>query len=135
MSGGREAVEFVREYTCICCPLGCSVQVRLAPAKGPGQEGCLEALSATGATCKRGVDYAMAEAVSPVRMVTAAVPVEGRLEPLSVKTSQPVPKYLIRPVLEDIAALRLRPPVIEGAVVLRDVRSTGADVVATKSLV
>ena len=59
-------------YTCICCPLGCQLTVMLQ--QGPAG---LDVTGVVGYTCRRGKDYARQEATHPVRMVTAAVPVDG----------------------------------------------------------
>ncbi len=122
MQGARE----VKSFTCICCPLGCRLEATLAPG------GAVEAVAGQG--CRRGLEYAVGEATNPVRMASAVVPVAGCLEPLSVKTAQPVPKGQIRAVLDAMLALRLEAPVCAGDVLLADVCETGVPVVATKSV-
>ena len=67
----------VSTFTCICCPLGCSIEVSF------DESGAVAEVS--GHTCKRGADYAAQEAVAPERMVTAVLCVEGCLEPVSVE--------------------------------------------------
>lgn len=116
----------VAVFTCICCPLGCPVEVCLA------SDGSVAEVS--GFTCKRGAEYAAREAVSPERMVTVVLPVEGCLEPVSAKTARPVPKGLVRDVLSELGALRLVAPIAAGAVLVDDVCGTGVPVVATKSV-
>lgn len=116
----------VRTYTCICCPLGCPLEVSIDEA------GAVADVSGHG--CARGKEYAMSEAAAPVRMVTAIVCVEGSLEPLSVKTASPVPKDSIQGVLDAVRGLRLKAPVSIGAVLVDDVCGTGVAVVATKSV-
>lgn len=113
-------------YTCICCPLGCRVEVTL-------DEGG-RVIEVTGHTCKRGADYAAQEAVSPERMVTAVLDVAGCLEPVSVKTERAVPKAAMRDVLAAVAALDLSAPIAAGEVLIEDVCGTGVPVVATKSV-
>lgn len=113
-------------YTCICCPLGCRVEVTL------DENGRVTEVS--GHTCKRGADYAAQEAVSPERMVTAVLGVSGCLEPVSVKTERPVPKAAMRDVLAAIAALKPVAPVAAGDVLIEDACGTGVAVVATKSV-
>ena len=113
-------------YTCICCPLGCRVEVAL------DENGQVSEVS--GYTCKRGADYAAQEAVAPERMVTAVLCVSGCLEPVSVKTQRPVPKAAMKDVLAAVAALRLDAPVAAGDVLIEDVCGTGVAVVATKSV-
>lgn len=116
-------------YTCICCPLGCRLTVMLSQT-----DAGLDATDVVGYTCRRGKDYAQQEATHPARMVTAAVPVEGRLLPASVKTAAPVPKNSMLQVAETLRGLRLTPPVREGQVLIENVCGTGVDVVATKEV-
>lgn len=116
----------IAAYTCICCPLGCRIEVAL------DENGQVSEVS--GYTCKRGADYAAQEAVAPERMVTAVLCVSGCLEPVSVKTQRPVPKAAMKDVLAAVAALRLDAPVAAGDVLIEDVCGTGAAVVATKSV-
>lgn len=113
-------------FTCICCPLGCRVEVAL------DEDGRVADVS--GHTCKRGADYAAQEAVAPERMVTAVLCVSGCLEPVSVKTGRPVPKAVMRDVLDAVAALDLSAPVEAGDVLIEDVCGTGVPVIATKSV-
>ena len=113
-----------KTITCIGCPMGCQLNVRL-------QEGAV--LSVDGAGCGRGAVYARQECVCPVRTVTTLVRVKGRREPLSVKTAKPVPKEMIFPCLERIHAAEVAAPVNIGDVVVFNVCGTGVDVVATMS--
>ena len=116
----------IAAYTCICCPLGCRIEVAL------DENGQVSEVS--GYTCKRGADYAAQEAVAPERMVTAVLCVSGCLEPVSVKTQRPVPKAAMKDVLAAVAALRLDAPVAAVDVLIEDVCGTGVAVVATKSV-
>ena len=116
----------IAAYTCICCPLGCRIEVAL------DENGQVSEVS--GYTCKRGADYAAQEAVAPERMVTAVLCVSGCLEPVSVKTQRPVPKAAMKDVLAAVSALRLDAPVAAGDVLIEDVCGTGVAVVATKSV-
>ena len=116
----------IAAYTCICCPLGCRIEVAL------DENGQVSEVS--GYTCKRGADYAAQEAVAPERMVTAVLCVSGCLEPVSVKTQRPVPNAAMKDVLAAVAALRLDAPVAAGDVLIEDVCGTGVAVVATKSV-
>lgn len=116
----------VATFTCICCPLGCTIEVAF------DEEGAVAEVS--GHTCKRGAEYAAQEAVRPERMVTAVLPVAGCLEPVSVKTARPVPKDRVRDVLAAVAALRLVAPIVAGEQLIDNVCDTGVAVVATKSV-
>ncbi len=116
----------VAVYTCICCPVGCRVEVSF------DENGQVAEVS--GHTCKRGADYAAQEAVSPERMVTAVLSVEGCLEPVSVKTARPVPKALVQDVLAAVAEFDLSAPIAAGEHLIDDVCETGIPVLATKSV-
>lgn len=115
-------------YTCVICPQSCSITVGLDAQHQPAH--------VYGHTCKRGLNYATTEATNPSRSVTATIPVEGALEPLSVKTSIPVPKPLITDVLAAIRACAadVKRPVQVGDVLISRVCDTEADIVATKNL-
>ena len=108
--------------TCIGCPMGCRLTVQL-------EEGKVSFVD--GAACGRGAVYARQECVCPTRMVTSLVRVQGRQAPLSVKTTQPVPKELIFVCLAAIHKVLAIPPVRIGDVLLENVAGTGVNVVAT----
>lgn len=116
------------ELTCVCCPMGCSLLVEKASDA--------EATYLSGAGCARGKKYGVREAIRPERVVTTTVFVAGVAEPLSVRTSAPVPRELMGQVV--VAAKRAAEacalPVRTGDVVVRNVCGTGADVIATKDV-
>ena len=126
---GLPSRAYEETYTCICCPLGCQLTVMLQ--QGPAG---LDVTGVVGYTCRRGKDYARQEATHPVRMVTAAVSVDGRLCPVSAKTAQPIAKNRMLAALEEIRALRVQPPVREGDTLLENVAGTGVALVATKTV-
>ena len=76
------------------------------------------------------------EEVRGARGVTTTVFVAGVAEPLSVRTSAPVPRELMGQVVAAAkrAAEACVPPVRTGDVVVRNVCGTGADVIATKDI-
>jgi CxxC motif-containing protein len=114
-----------RTITCIGCPMGCLVKVTTEGGK---------ITDIANYTCKKGREYAIDELTNPTRMVTAVIPVEGRAEPLSVKTKRFIPKDKIFECLEAIRAAKITLPVAIGDIVVPDVCGTGVDVVATKFL-
>lgn len=115
-----------QSLTCINCPIGCRMDVILS---GTGAF-----LSVSGNSCPRGAVYARQECTMPERMITAVIPIIGSHTPLSVKTSVPVPKVLIPAVMEKLIHVHVTPPVYMGQVILSDVLNTGADIVATRSI-
>lgn len=112
--------------TCIQCPMGCAMEVVLE------DDGNVQDVE--GNTCGRGKRYAQSEATNPTRMVTGTLCVPGAMEPLSYKTSEPVPKAKVREV--SVAAQSLSPhlPVSIGDVLCEDVCGTGISIVATKNI-
>ncbi|MBE5779671.1 MAG: DUF1667 domain-containing protein [Clostridiales bacterium] len=114
-----------RQITCINCPVGCRLQVTV-------EDGVVTAVNGHG--CKRGDTYARQECVAPARMVTAAIPVENRKIPVSVKTRTPIPKEKIFACMEKLSQLTVKAPVKMGQVLLTDVCGTGVDVIATKNV-
>lgn len=116
----------VKTFTCICCPVGCQIEATF------DDDGTVAEV--TGFACNRGKAYAEQEAVDPVRMITAVVCVEGCLEPMSVKTAEPIPKVKIGKVLDEIRALHLTAPIQAGSVLIADAAGTGVPVIATKTI-
>lgn len=112
-------------FTCINCPIGCQLTVRLENG---------EVAEVSGNQCARGLSYAKQEAVRPLRMVTAVAPVEGSPVPISLKTESPIPKESIAPTMAAVRGLKLRLPIQMGQVLLKDVAGTGVDLIATKAL-
>lgn len=113
----------IEKFVCIQCPRGCALTVDT------------ETMTVTGNSCPRGKAYGLSEATHPVRTVTSTAKIEdGRIARVSVKTDKPVPKEMIFQVMEEINALDLKAPVHIGDILIKDVLSTGANVVATKDV-
>ena len=112
-----------KELICIGCPTGCAVTVEY--------EG-KTVLGVTGNRCKNGYDYAVQEAIAPVRVLTGLMRAEGCERPFAVRTSRPVPKERIRDCARALKGVRPPLPVRIGDVVLPNVCGTGADVVAAQ---
>lgn len=106
--------------------MGCTIEVEL------DEEGNF--VSSKGWTCLIGKRYAQEEVTAPVRTVTALVGVSGRIEPLSVKTKDPIPKGKIFDCLEELKTVCVKAPVHIGDVVLENVCGSGVPVVATKDI-
>ncbi|WP_048149042.1 DUF1667 domain-containing protein [Palaeococcus ferrophilus] len=108
-------------FTCIVCPLGCSIEVEMEKGK---------VLGVTGHTCPRGKEWAIEEVTNPKRVVMSVVPVEGGALPtVSVKTEKPVPKERIPELMRFLAGLKLKAPVTVGQVVAE---WEGVKIVATR---
>ena len=109
--------------TCIGCPLGCTVTVTKNGS---------EIEEITGYTCKRGLEYARTEVLSPVRTVTSTVRVTGGKSPVvAVKTASPIPKAKIGDCMKAIYGLKIKAPVAIGDVVCDNIAETGVNLVAS----
>lgn len=115
-----------KHLTCICCPMGCQISVDMENG---------EVKNITGYTCNRGKIYAAKEVVSPTRVVTTTVKVDGgELPVVSVKTQTDIPKGKIFDVMAAMETVHVPAPVHIGDVVLPDVAGTGVNMVATKNV-
>lgn len=116
------------EKTIICtvCPRGCHVKVTLNGT---------EVTDVADYGCKRGKEYAAAEATHPVRILTTTVKIADMpYQLLPVRSNAPVPKELLLECMKEIKAVAVAAPVKAGDVVLPNICSTGVDIVATKDL-
>ena len=111
---------------CICCPLGCPLEVTLEEGKDP---------VVRGHTCPKGHEYGKTEVTAPTRTLTTTLPAPGG-DPamVPVKTAAPIPKKAIRPAMEALKGVTLTPPIALGQVVVRDLAGTGVDLVATREI-
>lgn len=115
-----------RDLTCICCPLGCSIQVTLENG---------EVTSVTGNTCPRGDAYARKEVTNPTRIVTSLVRVKnGVLPVVSCKTASDIPKEKIFDITKALEAVDVEAPIHIGDVLVKDVAGTGVDIIASKNV-
>jgi len=109
---------------CIGCPLGCRVTVT-RDRKG-------NVTTMKGADCKQGEKYVLKELQNPVRTLTATIRTGDETFPLlPVRTSRPVLKTLLRPIMKETVKAKVKPPVKEGDVIVRNVAKSKADLVAT----
>ncbi len=116
----------MREMICINCPMGCHLTV---------DDSNLEDIKVSGNICPRGVTYAKNEILSPKRMVTGSVKVEGgNIAMVSVKTREAIPKNLIFESLEVLKSVVLQAPVHIGDVVVANVCGCGVDIIATREI-
>lgn len=115
-----------RNLTCIVCPMGCDLQIKIEYGK---------VLEVTGNRCKRGNDYALKECTNPTRVVTTTVRVTGgTVAVVPVKTASDIPKGKISECIEALREVGVKAPVKIGDVILRNAAGTGVDIVATKNV-
>ena len=108
-----------KEFTCIVCPLGCTLKVDLADDGN---------VTVSGNTCPRGKEYGINEMTTPVRVITTTVRCENG-SVLPVKTNRPIPKEKIAECMKIINNCNPPLPICPGDVIIENV--FGADVVAT----
>ena len=108
--------------TCVICPVGCEITV--------DYEGT-NVIEVKGNKCKRGYDYASAEVVNPVRILTTTVKLKGLGHArLAVRSSKPVPKTMLMQCMEEINKVTLTVPAKMGDIIIPDILGTGADIIA-----
>jgi CxxC motif-containing protein len=116
----------VDRLTCVLCPVGCELEVRGDRA---GE------LEVSGNQCDKGVPFAIEEVLRPMRNLATSVPLRGTAARMvSVRLSAPVARDMIFPILAEIRKLRPEAPVRRGQVLIADVLGTGADVIATRTV-
>jgi CxxC motif-containing protein len=112
-----------KELICICCPMGCNLNVTM-----DGNT----VVEVTGNTCNRGKDYAISEMTAPTRMVTSTIVTrEGVSVP--VKTATPIPKDKIFECMEEIKSADVSLPINVGDELVKNVAGTDVSVIATRS--
>ncbi|MCK5258488.1 MAG: DUF1667 domain-containing protein [Thermoplasmatales archaeon] len=115
-----------KNITCVVCPIGCKILVKIDGTQ-------LEIVE--GNKCKRGIEYARSEALDPRRMLTTSVLVNNGEWPLaSVKSSKPVPKEKLFSVLKEIGGTAVKAPVKSGQIIIKNTANAGIDIVATKTV-
>ena len=113
-------------YTCIICPMACTIKVRLEDGK---------IVEISGYSCPRGKAFVEKEITSPERMVTSTVAVRGGILPqLPVRTKTPVPKNKIFDVMAEIRKVAVDAPVKMGDVIIKNAANTGVDVIAERDI-
>lgn len=113
-----------KEMVCVSCPIGCAITVELDDNN--------EVISVTGNTCPRGDKYAKQECTHPERMLTSTVKLEGGKMPVvPVKSASPLPKEMLFDAMKEINKVTLKAPVKIGDVVIKNILSTGVDIIAT----
>jgi len=115
-----------KEMICICCPLGCSINVD-----------CIKKTiqNITGNRCKVGLEYAEKEIFNPERTLTTTVRVKnGHLPLVSVRTSKPMPKNRIFDTMTLLAKVEIEAPVKIGDEIIQNLFDTNVSIVATKNI-
>ncbi|MBN1399705.1 MAG: DUF1667 domain-containing protein [Anaerolineae bacterium] len=116
----------IREFICVTCPVGCSIQATVEDD---------QLIAVEGQACKRGIAFVQEELSAPKRTLTTTVRVEGGALPLvPVRSTEPLPKAALFDVADLLREIVLEAPVQAGQVVLPDVLGTGVDMVTSRAL-
>lgn len=115
-----------REFTCICCPLGCALTITIENDT---------VISVTGNTCPRGDTYARKEVTNPTRIVTSTVRVKNGICPMvNVKTASDIPKDKIFSCIEALKDIVVTAPITIGDIILTNVADTGVNIIAARDI-
>lgn len=115
-----------KEIICTVCPRGCHILV-------DGDEKSV--FSVDGYGCKRGFEYASAEYLSPVRILTTTVKIFGiDSDLLPVRSAKPLPKNKLSECMDIIKKTEVKLPVKRYDTIISDICGTGIDIVATKDI-
>lgn len=123
-----EAKLDTKKLTCICCPLGCSIEADM-------QGGSVVAVRGNG--CPNGEKYAHTELTAPVRTLTSTVALANsksgmRLAP--VRSSEPIPKDKLFDCMKEIANISVSAPVRIGDTILQNAAGTGISIIITRDI-
>jgi len=108
-----------KTFTCIMCPLGCTITY---------DNGKI-----TGNKCPRGLEYVKNEIENPMRMLTTTVKTICG-EPIPVRTSDMIPKNKIFEVMKKINSVRINKSVKLGEVIVKNVVD-GVDIISSKTYI
>lgn len=115
-----------KEITCIVCPRGCRITVE-------GQEGHIDKIE--NYQCDRGKAYARTEFISPRRILTSSVSLNGvGIRMLPVRSSIPIPRDIMLDCMKQIKKQSVHAPVIMHQIIISDILGTGADMIACMTI-
>lgn len=114
----------MKKVTCIICPRSCQIEVF--------QED--HHFEVRGNGCKRGVDFALREAVNPQRTLTTTVRTAFEEYPLlPVRTDRDIPLDCLQAAMAEINKLTLDHSVALGEVLIENLLNTGANLISTSA--
>jgi CxxC motif-containing protein len=113
-------------FICIKCPLSCEIELIEEDKK---------ILEIRGHTCKQGEKYVTDEFTNPVRILTTTIRVkDGILPVLPVRSTEPIPKDLMKECVKVLNAVEVKASVTCGDIVCKNILDTGVDIVAARNL-
>jgi CxxC motif-containing protein len=94
-----------------------------------------EGIKVSGNKCRRGIDFAKAEIVNPMRTLTTTVRTVFPAAPVvPVRTSGEIPKGKIGELISFLSGLTLREPLEIGTAASENVLGLGVDVILTSNI-
>lgn len=116
----------VKEIVCIMCPLGCKLEVTI---------GGEDITKVEGYRCKQGIEYARQEAWAPCRILTTTIRTDNPESPLiPVRSDSAIPKDKLEDSMRVISRQLVKVPIKMGEVIVDDILSTGANIIASRSM-
>lgn len=110
---------------CINCPRGCTLHV----SEENGE------IHVSGNSCPRGEAFGRQEMIQPMRTIATTVrTVFPEVPVLPCRVNKEIPKEKIRAVMTAVNQIIVTERIGRGDVILKDVEHTGADVIATSSI-
>jgi CxxC motif-containing protein len=115
-----------KHFVCVVCPVGCEIDVV--------HDGS-EIISMEGNKCEKSEEFVRQELIEPMRILTTTVRFQGSRWPvIPVRTDKAVPKRLFPRIMKELRRIKLRAPVDMLDVVVKDVLHTGANIIATRTM-
>lgn len=117
----------LREFTCIMCPNGCELEVKIDENH--------KIVDISGALCTSGKAYVKQEIIDPRRNIATSVKVENGILPLaSVRLTNPIPKDRIWDAMKEMKKCVLQAPVEMNTVLISNLLGLDTDVIVTKPI-
>jgi CxxC motif-containing protein len=114
-----------KQIICTVCPSSCRLTVRELDGT----------ITVEGNGCSRGLEHGISEYTNPMRMLTTTVTIlDGTLPRLPVISTGEVSKAKLWACLEQLYSITVKAPVSCGDLIIKDICSTGIDVVASRTL-
>jgi CxxC motif-containing protein len=114
-----------KQIVCTVCPSSCRLTVRETGG----------VITVEGNECKRGIIHGTSEFTDPMRMLTSTVAIKGGTLPrLPVISTDEVSKGMLQTCLEQLYRIRITAPVSCGDIIVRDICSTGVNIVASRTI-
>ena len=115
-----------RHFVCVVCPIGCEIDVVHDGGK---------IISMEGNRCEKSEEFVSQELIEPMRILTTTVRIQrARWVVIPVRSDKAVPKRLFPRMMKQLGRIRLQAPVNMLDVVVRDVLHTGANIIATRTM-